>query len=114
MFDGAKQVPAVASTLGGTTMVTLANLYTILDVSIQQLAFGLAILPLLVALAWYVSHPVHRRQLLATGGSDARRDGRVVNGAADPVGVSVGRIVPPSGATPRRVRGLPSMALAPK
>ena len=46
-------------------MVALANLYTILDVSIQQLAVGLAILPLLVALAWYVSHPAHRRQLLA-------------------------------------------------
>jgi hypothetical protein len=44
-------------------MVALANLYTILDVSIQQLAVGLAILPLLVALAWYVSHPIHRRQL---------------------------------------------------
>jgi len=47
-------------------MVALANLYTILDVSIQQLAVGLAILPLLVALAWYVSHPAHRRQLSAT------------------------------------------------
>jgi len=46
-------------------MVALANLYTILDVSIQQLAVGLAILPLLVALAWYVSHPLHRRQLSA-------------------------------------------------
>jgi hypothetical protein len=46
-------------------MVALANLYTILDVSIQQLAVGLGILPLLVALAWYVSHPIHRRQLSA-------------------------------------------------
>jgi hypothetical protein len=27
-----------------------------------QLAVGLAILPLLVALAWYVSHPLRRRQ----------------------------------------------------
>jgi hypothetical protein len=44
-------------------MVALANLYTILDVSIQQLAVGLAILPSLVALAWYVSHPIHRRRL---------------------------------------------------
>jgi hypothetical protein len=43
-------------------MVALANLYTIVDVSIQQ-ALGLATLPLLVALAWYVSHPVHRRRL---------------------------------------------------
>ena len=46
-------------------MVALANLYTILDVSIQQMATGLAILPLIVALAWYVSHPAHRRQLSA-------------------------------------------------
>ena len=46
-------------------MVALANLYTMLDVSIQQLAVGLAILPSLVALAWYVSHPVHRRRLSA-------------------------------------------------
>jgi hypothetical protein len=46
-------------------MVAIANLYTILDVSIQQFAVGLAILPLLVALAWYVSHPVHRRRLSA-------------------------------------------------
>jgi hypothetical protein len=46
-------------------MVALANLYTILDVSIQQLAVGLAMLPPLVALAWYVSHPIHRRRLSA-------------------------------------------------
>jgi hypothetical protein len=44
-------------------MVALANLYTILDVSIQQLAVGLAILALLVPLAWYVSRPAHRHQL---------------------------------------------------
>ena len=43
-------------------MVALANLYTLLDVSIQQLAVGLAILASLVALAWYLSHPVHRRE----------------------------------------------------
>jgi hypothetical protein len=43
-------------------MVALANLYTVLDVSIQQLAVGLAILASLVALAWYVSHPAHRRE----------------------------------------------------
>jgi hypothetical protein len=46
-------------------MVALANLYTILDVSFQQLAVALAILPSLVALTWYVSHPAHRRQLSA-------------------------------------------------
>jgi hypothetical protein len=46
-------------------MVTLANLYALSDWSIQQLALGLATLPLLVALAWYVSHPIHRRQLSA-------------------------------------------------
>ncbi len=44
-------------------MVTVANLYALSDWSIQQLAIGLAMLPLLVALAWYVSHPVHRRRL---------------------------------------------------
>jgi hypothetical protein len=43
-------------------MVALADLYTVLDVSIQQLAVGLAILSSLVALAWYVSHPAHRRE----------------------------------------------------
>jgi len=59
-------------------MVALVNLYTILDVSIQQLAAGQAILALLVALAWYVSHPAHRRQLSATVDSDARGDERVV------------------------------------
>jgi hypothetical protein len=68
-------------------MVALANLYTILDVSIQQLAVGLAILSSLVAVAWYVSHPVHRRQLSARVGSDARGDKRVVDAAGDPVGV---------------------------
>ena len=46
-------------------MVSLANLYTILDVPIQQFAAGLVILQLLVGLAWYVSHPVHRRRLFA-------------------------------------------------
>ena len=59
-------------------MVALANLYTILDVSTQQLAVGLAILPSLVALAWYVSHPAHRRHLSSKVGSDAHRDERVV------------------------------------
>jgi hypothetical protein len=67
-------------------MVALANLYTILDVSIQQIAVGLAILPSLVALAWYVSQPAHRRQcrrpradeafvLLARGRSRGDGDG---------------------------------------
>lgn len=46
-------------------MVTLANLYILSDWSIQQLATGLAMLPLLVALAWYVSHPVRRLGLSA-------------------------------------------------
>jgi hypothetical protein len=68
-------------------MVALTNLYTILDVSIQQLAVGLAILALLLALAWYVSRPAHRRQLLATVGPDARGDERVVDTVAGPVGV---------------------------
>jgi hypothetical protein len=95
-------------------MVALANLYSVLDVSIQQLAVGLAILPSLVAVAWYVSHPAHRRRLLATVGSDARGDERVVDGAVDPVGVSIGRIVPHSGAAPHRVRGLLSMDVAPE
>jgi hypothetical protein len=55
-------------------MVTLANLYALSDWSIQQLAIGLAILPLLVALAWYVSHPAHRRRLPA---ATPRQDVRV-------------------------------------
>jgi hypothetical protein len=46
-------------------MVALANLVTILDVSIQQFVVGLAILLFLVAMAWYVSHPAHRRRLSA-------------------------------------------------
>ncbi len=46
-------------------MVALANLYTMLDVPVQQFAVGLAILPFLVALVWYVSHPAHRRGLFA-------------------------------------------------
>ena len=57
-------------------MVAPANLYTILDVSIQQLAIGLAMLPVLVALAWYVSHPAHRRRLYA---ATRRPDVRVPN-----------------------------------
>jgi hypothetical protein len=46
-------------------MVTLANLYALSGWSIEQLVVGLAMLPLLVALAWYVSHPAHRRGLYA-------------------------------------------------
>ena len=54
-------------------MVTLANLYALSDWSIQQLAIGLAMVPLLVALAWYVSHPAHRRGLyVATPRPDVR------------------------------------------
>ena len=54
-------------------MVILANLYALSDWSIQQLAIGLAMLPLLVALAWYVSHPAHRRGLyVATPRPDVR------------------------------------------
>ena len=46
-------------------MGALANLYAMSDWSIQQIAIGLAMLPLLLALAWYVSHPAHRRWLYA-------------------------------------------------
>jgi hypothetical protein len=46
-------------------MIALASLYTMLDVPIQQFEAGLVILLLLVALAWYVSHPAHRRRLYA-------------------------------------------------
>jgi hypothetical protein len=54
-------------------MVTLANLYALSDWSIQQVTIGLAMLPLLVALTWYVSHPAHRRRLYAaTPRPDAR------------------------------------------
>jgi hypothetical protein len=57
-------------------MVTLANLYALSDWSIEQIAIGLATLPLLVALAWYVSHPAHRRRLFA---AIPRHDVRVPN-----------------------------------
>jgi hypothetical protein len=46
-------------------MVTLAKLHRMLDLPIEQLAAGLVILTLLLALAWYVSHPIHRRRLSA-------------------------------------------------
>ena len=57
-------------------MGTLANLYTLSGWSIQQIAIGLAILPLLVALAWYVSHPAYRRGSYA---ATPRPDVRVPN-----------------------------------
>jgi hypothetical protein len=63
-------------------MVTLANLYALSDWSIQQLAVRLAILPLLVALAWYVSHPVHRRRLFAAMPRPGVRDDRKLKRAA--------------------------------
>jgi hypothetical protein len=44
-------------------MVALANIYTLLDVSIQQFAVGLAILASLVALTWYVSRRVNMKSL---------------------------------------------------
>ena len=46
-------------------MLTLAKLYRMLDLPIEQLAAGLVILTLLLVLAWYVSHPIHRRRLSA-------------------------------------------------
>ena len=55
-------------------MGALANLYVISDWSIQQIAIGLAMLPLLVALNWYVSHPVHRLQVLAASRRPGARD----------------------------------------
>ena len=57
-------------------MVTLANLYALSDWSIQQIAIGLAMLPVMVALAWYVSHPAHRHRLY---GATPRTDVRVQN-----------------------------------
>jgi hypothetical protein len=41
------------------------SIYALSDWSIQQVGVALAILPLLVALTWYVSHPAHRRRLYA-------------------------------------------------
>jgi len=57
-------------------MAALASLYEISDWSIQQLALGLVLLPLLIALAWYVSHPAHRRQL-STGTPSGERTTRM-------------------------------------
>jgi len=53
-------------------MVSLASLYALSDRSIQQLATALAVLPLLVALAWYVSRPAPRRRLLTGEGVEER------------------------------------------
>jgi hypothetical protein len=44
-------------------MAALTSLWEISDWSTKQLALGLVLLPLFVALAWYVSHLAHRRQL---------------------------------------------------
>jgi hypothetical protein len=63
-------------------MVTLANLYALSDWSVQQLAVGLAMLLLLVALAWYVSHPAHRRRLYAAIPRPGVRDDRTLKRAA--------------------------------
>jgi hypothetical protein len=65
-------------------MGALANLYAISDWSIQQIAIGLAVLPLLVALVWYVSHPVHRRRLYAATPRSGVRvpDNRMLKSAA--------------------------------
>jgi hypothetical protein len=57
-------------------MVILTNLYALSDWPIQQIAIGLAMLPFLLALAWYVSHPAHRRRLYA---ATPRPDVRVAN-----------------------------------
>jgi hypothetical protein len=53
-------------------MIALASLYALSDWSIQQLAIGLAVLPSLVGLAWYVSRPAYRRQLSADTPSGER------------------------------------------
>jgi hypothetical protein len=63
-------------------MVTLANLYALSGWSIQQIAIGLAMLPVLVALAWYVSHPTHRRRLYAAIPRPGVRDDRKLKRAA--------------------------------
>ena len=63
-------------------MGTLANLYTLSGWSIQQIAIGLAMLPLLLALAWYVSHPAHRRKLYAAIPRPGVRDDRRLKRAA--------------------------------
>lgn len=43
----------------------MIGFWNVLDMSIQQLAAGLMILALLIALTWYVSRPVRRRRSLA-------------------------------------------------
>ena len=63
-------------------MATLANLYALSDWSIEQFAIGLAMLPLLVALAWYVSNPAHRRRLYAAIPQPGVREYRKLKRAA--------------------------------
>jgi hypothetical protein len=63
-------------------MVTLANFYTLSDWSIQQIAIGLAMLLFVVALAWYVSDPAHRRRLFAAIPRSGVRDDRKLKRAA--------------------------------
>jgi hypothetical protein len=63
-------------------MVVLASLYTMLDVPIQQIAAGSVILPLLVALVWYVSHPAHRRKWFVARPRPGVRDDRKLKLAA--------------------------------
>lgn len=46
-------------------MVALANIYPLLNVSIQQFAVGLAIPASLFALTWYVSRRVNMKSLAA-------------------------------------------------
>jgi hypothetical protein len=57
-------------------MVALANIYTLLDLSIQQIAVGLAILASLVALTWYVSRRGNMKSLAA---SPIARESRYVD-----------------------------------
>jgi len=63
-------------------MVTTAYLYALSDWSIEQIATGLAMLPLLVALAWYVSDPAHRRKLFAAIPRPGVREDRKLKRAA--------------------------------
>ena len=63
-------------------MIALADLYALSDWSIQQIAIGLAMLPMLVALAWYVSHPAHSRGLYAAIPRPGVRDDRKLKRAA--------------------------------
>jgi len=57
---------------GRSKVIFLATLYALSDWSIQQLAIGLAVLPLLVGLAWYGSQPAHRVQLMTATSAEER------------------------------------------